>query len=60
MDCSFKQKKTASSRIYKAGKCRYCGAEKGKPHILGKDGLEYYHGMEDMLGNDIVIWEKKQ
>ena len=60
MDCSFKQiKKTGSARIYKNGKCRYCGVVKGKPHLLAKDGSEYYHGMEDWLGNDIVIWEKR-
>ena len=55
-----KNSKTASPRIYKNGKCRYCGVEKNKPHLLAKGGLEYYHGMEDMLGNDIVVWEKKQ
>ncbi len=57
MKC-FEQKSTGSDKIYKKGKCVYCGAAKGQPHIL-HGGLEYYHGMEDMLGTNPVIWEKK-
>ena len=62
MKC-FEQKSTGSNKIYKKGKCVYCGAAKGQPHILAKKeqphgGLEYYHGMEDMLGTNTVVWEK--
>ena len=57
MKC-FEQIVTGSNKIYRKGKCRYCGVGKGKPHLLTKGGEEYWHGWEDMLGTNTVVWEK--
>tara|TARA_R110002051_G_C8372770_1_gene443796 strand:- start:30 stop:209 length:180 start_codon:yes stop_codon:yes gene_type:complete len=59
MKC-FEQKSTGSNRIYQKGKCRYCGVEKGKPHLLTESGGEYWHGWEDLSGTNPVVWEKRR